>query len=779
MHAVVKQASSTTKLRVVYDASAKSSSGISLNDVLEVGPTLNPTLQDVLLRFRTYKVAVTADISKMYREILLHLGDRQLHRFLWRPKQEGPVEAYCMNRVTFGVTSSPYLAIRTLHQVVADFGSSTPLASRHVKTSMYVDDLLAGGDTVEEALELFAEIRSLLKKGSFNIVKWRSSSPGVISEIPGELCEKVTMQDLVDRQEVSHPKALGLCWDSGKDVMATQVDLPSSYGSTKRGIVSDVSRVFDVLGWLAPAILPMKALFQSLWELGIGWDDPVPAPYRTKHERWREELRLLSKVTLQRCYFAPEPTVTITLHGFCDASKVAYAAVVYLRATYQTRAPTCCLVVAKTKVAPLKLLTIPRLELCGAALLARLLESTRQALGLPVECVSAWCDSTIVLAWLDGSPSPRRYRTYVGNRLASIHALVPAHCWKHVPTGDNPADCASRGVSPGELVECSLWWSGPQWLLKEPVEVPPQPGKSDLGEVASLEERGQVVNVVAAPPALWLEDRYSSYHKLIRVTAWIHRFFNYFKSKLHTHTTTHNSNLHQSTKELDLAEVFLLKSSQQRAFYVEVQSFKHSPPTELSRRSNLLPLNPFLGEDGLLHVGGRLANSSGSFIQKHPIILFSHDTLVKLIFICEHLRLAHCGPTMLLSTVGQKFHIVGARRASRSTCSSCTVCRKASATGSQQLMGQLPSARVTAGHPFSTTGVDYAGPFQIKLGRVRRPVMVKAYLAIFVCLATKAAHIEVVSDATTEAFLAALRRFIARRGLPSHLHSDHGSNHGS
>ena len=151
-------------------------------------------------------------------------------------------------------------------------------------------------------------------------------------------------------------------------------------------------------------------------------------------------------------------------------------------------------------------------------------------------------------------------------------------------------------------------------------------------------------------------------------------------------------------------------------------------------------------------------------------------TLVKLIFICEHLRLAHCGPTILLSTVGQKFHIVGARRAARSTCSSCTVCRKASATGSQQLMGQLPSARVTTGHPFSTTGVDYAGPFQIKLGRVRRPVMVKAYLAIFVCLATKTAHIEVISDATTEAFLAALRRFIARRGLPSHLHSDHGSN---
>ena len=399
-----------------------------------------------------------------------------------------------MDRVTFGVTSSPYLAVRTLQQVVADFGSHTPIASNHVLRSMYVDDLLAGADTEAEAIELFHEIRELLLRGSFDIKKWRSSSPGVISEIPGELCEKVPMQDLVDLHSASHPKALGLAWNSDTDKMATHVELSST---TKRGVVSDVSRVFDVLGWLAPAILPMKALFQRLWELGIGWDDPVPAPYKQRHERWREELPLLSKVALTRCYFTSEPALTVELHGFSDASQLAYSAVVYLRATCQTQAPTCCLVLAKTKVAPLKTLTIPRLELCGAALLARLLESTRQALDLPVDSLSAWCDSTIVLAWLDGSP--KRYRTYVGNRLASITALVPSGQWKHVPTGDNPADCASRGVSPGELVDNDLWWSGPPWLLCDPIEVPPQPGASVFTELKTQEERPQVVGVVTTP----------------------------------------------------------------------------------------------------------------------------------------------------------------------------------------------------------------------------------------------------------------------------------------
>ena len=269
MHGVHKSSSSTTKLRVVFDGSAPSSTGVSLNDVLAVGPTLHPNLDSILLKFRTYRVALSGDISKMYREVLLSEPDRQLHRFLWRPTPDQPVQDYCMNRVTFGISSSPYLAVRSLQQTATDFQHLSALASWHVSHSFYVDDFLAGADTVDQAVTLFRELREMLSKGGFDLRKWRSNSPNVLKAIPSELQEPLPNQDLVDSHSASYPKALGITWDSRKDVMSTHVQLPSSFASTKRGVISDVARAYDVLGWIAPVILQMKVLFQQLWQLKL------------------------------------------------------------------------------------------------------------------------------------------------------------------------------------------------------------------------------------------------------------------------------------------------------------------------------------------------------------------------------------------------------------------------------------------------------------------------------------------------------------------------------
>ena len=256
-------------------------------------------------------MALTGDISKMYRKVLLAEPDRHLHRFLWRAHPTEEICDYQMNRVTFGVASSPHLAVRTLQQTALDHGSSSPNASSHIAESFYVDDLLAGANSPGEAIQLHVELRSILAKGGFNLRKWRSSSQEVLDHIDLALLESMPTLDLVDRHSTSYPKALGVEWESRQDTMSTSINLPDSYASTKQGIVSDVARTFDILGWLAPTILPMKILYQQLWEEKLGWDDPVPPVYLAKHQAWRAQLSTLTEVDLPRCYFAPEPTLSI------------------------------------------------------------------------------------------------------------------------------------------------------------------------------------------------------------------------------------------------------------------------------------------------------------------------------------------------------------------------------------------------------------------------------------------------------------------------------------
>ena len=376
VHSVHKETSTSTKVRAVFDASAPSASGVSLNDLLAVGPTLQPTLEQTLLRFRSYSIAISGDISKMYREILLSPVDRPLHRFLWRKELTDPWKDYEMQRVTFGVTSSPYMAVKTLMQTATDFGQSFPQAQRHIRESFYVDDFFGGADTTTEASLLRKQITDILSQGGFNIKKWRSSSPTVLKSIPLALTESIPDQKLLDSHSACYPKALGLVWDSRKDEMATHIEVSQSYSSTKRGVVSDIARTFDVLGWLSPVILEMKILYRSLWQRKLGWDQEVPLDLKRQHEAWRKSLPLLADIRLPRHYYDGRQPQSISLHGFSDASTKAFSAVVYLRAVYETGPPTSVLVLSKTRVAPLIERTIPELELCGAHLLAKILETT-------------------------------------------------------------------------------------------------------------------------------------------------------------------------------------------------------------------------------------------------------------------------------------------------------------------------------------------------------------------------------------------------------------------
>ena len=464
IHAVVKSSSSTTKTRAVFDASAPSSSWTLLNDMLMVGPTVHSTLVDVLLRFRMHRVALTTDVSKMYRAVLLPDNQRDLHRFVWRSTPDQVLRDYRMTRLTFGVSSSSFAANMCIKQNSTDFERSYPLAAKAVSNSFYVDDGLTGEDSVEGALALQKQLQELFVKGGFLLRKWRSSEPSVLQHLDSNLLDEQPYQ-VIPYESAGFSKALGVEWNANTDCFRISITEASMEITTKRALASEIAKTYDILGWFAPSVVLAKVLLQRLWECGVAWDEPVPPSTLEVWTKWRNELPLISEKHLARCYFPKESRiVSKQLHGFSDASEAAYAGVVYLRMIDSDSVVHISLVMAKTRVAPIKRLTIPRLELCGANLLSEVVDHTRKVFNIALDDTFAWTDSTIVLHWLSGNP--RLLKTFVGNRISNIMELIPPGRWRHVGSTDNPADPASRGLYPSELLQCHLWWNGPDWLRK-------------------------------------------------------------------------------------------------------------------------------------------------------------------------------------------------------------------------------------------------------------------------------------------------------------------------
>ena len=764
MHSVCKDSSTSTKLRVVFDGSAATSTGQSLNSSLLVGPQLQPTLGIILMKFRSYPVALSADITKMYRAIELTAKDKDLHRFLWRPTPDGPVRAYRMTRVTFGVSASPYLAIRTLQQTAVDHGEDYPSVTSHVKESFYVDDFLGGASTPSAATTLLDDMRTVLQHGNFNLCKWRSSSAKVLKHLPDHLIEPSLVKKETAAHSATHSKALGLEWDSSKDVMAPSICVSPAYQPTKRGIISDVSKSYDILGWIAPATLLMKLLFQQFWKKGQGWDDTASKEDIQLHLKWRTVLPLLCSKQLPRRYSShPQTMLHQELHGFSDASLKAYGAVVYLRTVYSDRPPEIALVTAKTKVAKLKPSTVPRLELEGAVLLTKLLITCGATLHIAPEHWHAWTDSSIVLCWLSGLPSD--WKIFVSNRVSFILDSTTPETWNHVPTEDNPADCASRGVMTKELLNHPLWWNGPSWLAEEPISIPPQPARGTLG----LQESKSVHTLVpSSSVSSEVLKRSSNNFTILAISAWILRFCTRIKQG------PPSSGQHSNRRTSILLSIGCSENPRRGHTLRREQLSSRDinfHPTALSEL-----LTPTWMKRSYLRVGGRLDNSSLAHFKQHPIIMDSKDELVVKYVTHMHVTLCHCGPSLLLCHTGIRMHIVGARRLTRKICSQCITCRKKAPAPQPQLMGQLPAARVTPMTAFTHTGIDFAGPFCLKLGHTRRPVKIKAYVCVFICLTYKAVHLELVSDLTTPAFKACLQRFVSRRGKPHHIYSDNGAN---
>ncbi|KAI5748201.1 hypothetical protein M8J77_022994 [Diaphorina citri] len=759
-HCVVKQDRASFKLRPVFDASCATTSGKSLNDILHTGPKLYNELLTILLSFRLFEVAFTTDIKKMYLQILVHPDHRKYQKIVFRPTPGEPLRSFALNTVTFGLTPSPFLALRCVQELTKQEAQNFPLACERVKNDSYMDDVCSSVPSEEIALQTQQQLTGMFKSAGFELSKWASNSKSLLCNIPDEN----QLETCVQWNSDSSLKVLGLQWHPVDDVFIFQVNV-SERPCTKRNVLKLTASIFDVLGLVAPVTLYAKLFIKRLWVLKLDWDTSPPSELQELWNTFQSELPLLSGMSFPR-HIGVDLVSDVVLVGFGDASEKAYACAVYARVQSQQGDISVNLICAKSKVSPLKSLSIPRLELCAALLLSKVMRLCLDTYQSRVKIREYYClsDSKVTIDWVR-SPACR-WNTFVANRVAKIQENVGSECFHHVAGTENISDCASRGMTPSQFLEHPLWKTGPEWLTKPVNSWPLDQDTSSVSDEIDIEEKKHLFVLVEPQESnvlLTLAQKLSSWSKLLHAVVYILRTLKILPRR---------DGLIILASDLRAAEVRVLKAVQQECFAGEIENISHGRLCSPQYQK----LNPFI-HNGLVKVGGRLSHSSLGYDQKHPVLLPSKHHVTTLIIDYYHKLNLHTGPHLLLSLLRQKFWIVGARNVVRQRVRQCNHCFRMKPLASSALMGELPACRVNESKPFVHTGTDFTGSVLITLGKRRGVVSQKAYICIFICLTTKAIHLELASDLSTEAFLAAFKRFLSRRGAVSVMYSDNGKNY--
>ncbi|XP_062703041.1 uncharacterized protein LOC134285727 [Aedes albopictus] len=756
------------KIRLVWDAAAKVG-GVSFNSMLLKGPDLLTPLASVLCKFRERPVAVCGDLKQMFHQFRIRQEDAQSQRFLYREHPSQPVRTFVMDVGTFGATCSPCQAQYIKNRNAAENEEEFPEAAEAIKEKHYVDDYLDSFDTEEEAIKVALEVMEVHARGGFCIRNWHSNSDALLKRV-GEPCADQPKAISID-SESGAERVLGLLWLPKEDIIAfsSNQQLPD-IAPTKRNILRCVMSLFDSQGILSHITIQGRMIIQDTWRNQTQWDEEVAEAIRLRWFRWIKLFEEVGQIRLHRSYFPGFTSAevgSVELHVFTDASEEAFACTAYFRATIMGRVHVA-LVMAKAKVAPLKSLSVPRLELMGALLGARLAKAVKEYHTLLIVRRVMWTDSKTTLAWIQSQH--RRYRQFVAFRVGEILDKTEATEWRYVPTQHNPADDATKwGKGPSPDVT-SRWFRGPDFLYSPESEWPEQ--KSTQSLETDEELRPCMVHREKPIEDVYQIGNFSKWERLLRAAAYVRRYIAncYHKSKRQELVTGF---LNQ--EELQNAENSLWRSVQASAYPNEVAVLtERNQKKRIEKTSPVHKLCPFLDEHGVMRVDSRIgAVPYVMYDFKFPIILPRHHHLTKLIIDWYHRRYLHANHATVLNEVRQRFHVSSLRTVIRQVIKECQTCKIAKAAPVPPRMAPLPEARLAAMvRPFSYVGLDYFGPVQVRIGRS----CVKRWVALFTCLTVRAVHLEVVHSLSTESCKMAVRRFVARRGSPLEIRSDNGTN---
>ena len=754
-HAVFRD-SATTPIRIVFDCSFSTKGNPSLYDCLDSGPSLLNEITYILMRFRFHNVGLSADIEKAFLQVGLHTQDRDVTRFLWLTNPDDPeseFEVYHFKRVLFGCTSSPFILNST---ILFHLQNNVSTVTDDLLRNIYVDNILTSVNSESEAIHYYTESRKVMSDGHFNLRSWATNCK--------KLCELASIDGALEKS--TSVNSLGIHWSTDDDLISlkpksveTDVDKTSI---TKRVVVSNMTKIYDPLGLFSPVTVKAKIFAQLLWKHSFDWDVPLPTELSDEWLKIASELGQVPNVQLPRCYFESNTKDTpLELHTFADASKQAYGAVSYLKCGNE-----CSLIMSKSRVSPVTELTIPRLELVAALIAARLTNHIVDSLKPVVSTIQVhmYTDSQIVLSWLQSS---KKLPEFVSNRVVEINSLVKTNSWSYCQSAQNPADILSRGCNISTLTESRLWFHGPKWLVNgaKPVNTLPV----SLVESPSNNNENvpsKAIDNIMSNNCVMKTDRFSSVTRLLRVTVLVLRFIGNCKAKV-SHKAKVVSPI--TAAELESAEIWWIK---------RVQRFEYTEVREklLGHNNFRLPivnqLQLYLDEQGIIRCKGRLQNALIPDSTKNPILLPKWHQFTRLIVRRAHCTDFHGGVNYTIAKLRQSYWIPQIRQLVKNVLRKCIVCRKVSCRPFfLPDPPPLPMSRITEVPCFSNTGLDYLGPLFVK----SNDGQVKCHVCLFTCAVSRAVHLEVVRDLTTEQFILAFRRFSSRRSLPRRVISDNAS----
>ncbi|MEM7375694.1 MAG: hypothetical protein AAF587_44285, partial [Bacteroidota bacterium] len=786
-HPVFKPSSATTKVRIVYDASAKQSkNSVSLNECLVRGPVIMPDLCLMLIRFRCGRTVVTSDIEKAYLHVALHLEDRDVTRFFWYRDDKNPLTDPAnivikrFARVPFGIICSAFLlAVSILHHLEnegSDFAKS-------LAQDIYVDNVISSVPENQSVMEYYENSRKIFAQAGMNLREFCSNSQEFMDSIPAE-----------NRVKERDTHVLGMQWDSGGDDSLRVVRSPK-WGKdkrklTKRGILQTVASIFDPLGLSQPVMLPATLLLRDIWKIGKSWDATLGANIADQWFSIQQSLDGIHGFRIPR--FLGEINSNCSIAAFGDASKQAYGVAVYIRVASSNSKFSSHLIFSKSRLAPAcksgsqknnVTVTLPRLELLGATIAARASNFCRESFPKTKLHIHLFSDSECVLHWLNSKKDLRRF---VDSRVTAIRSINDCS-FHYVGTNDNPADMLTRGKAIAELNDERLWWNGPAWLSLPESEWPqtnlPKMSSDALREVK--DNKSVELTFANVADASWKGPfgiefgHFSNLQKLIRVVWCILKFL---RLKIFEKLSNESKEKWQANglilSKIDKGAInengyeatlqFLVRFVQKSEFGKDISSLKNGTKTPLINQLNLQ-----IDSENLIRICSRYRHADLPETARCPVLLPKNHSFSELVVEDIHSKNKHVGPAQTLSELRRLYWIPNGRAYVQKVLRQCIPCRiyKTSPTFKLPEMPPWPKERVSRSAPFQFVGIDYFGPMSVKIGSGTS----KMWACLFTCLATRGVHLEPVSDCTTVEFFNALLRFMARRGYPSQIISDNAA----